>query len=49
VNGPKGYGVDYWRLLGRKVRGKSMAAQPAERFLTDEVAGPVRREWIGVD
>jgi len=49
VNGPRGYGVDYWRLLGRKVRGKPMAAQPAERFLTDLVAGPVRQEWIGVD
>ena len=48
VNGPRGYGVDYWRLTGPKQRGKPMAAQPAERFLTDEVAGPVRQEWVEI-
>jgi len=48
VNGPRGYGVDYWRLTGPKLRGKPMAAQPAVRFLTDEVAGPVRQEWVEI-
>lgn len=49
VNGPRGRGVDYWRLGGRKHRGRAMAAQPAERFLTDEpAAAGVRQEWIEV-
>lgn len=37
VNGPRGRGVVYWRLTGRKVRRAPMGRQPAERFLTDEV------------
>ena len=52
VNGPRGYGVDYWRLTGPKLRGKPMGAQPAVRFLTDivdgAVAGPVRQEWVEI-
>ena len=47
VNGPRGRGVDLWRLTGRKQRGKPMAAQPAVPFLTDEVAG-VRQEWVEI-
>jgi Holliday junction resolvase len=38
-NGPAGRGVVYWRLTGRKNRGQPWVAQPAERFLTDELAG----------
>ena len=36
VNGPKGRGVVYWRLTGRKVRGRPMSGQPVLRFVTDE-------------
>lgn len=47
VNGPRGRGVEFWRLTGRKHRGRPLAAQPAERFLTDEVgAAGIRREWV---
>lgn len=46
VNGPRGRGVEFWRLTGRKQRGRPLAAQPAVRFLTDEVVpAGVRREW----
>lgn len=38
VNGPHGRGVTYWRLTGRKVPRAPMGRQPAERFLTDELA-----------
>ena len=51
VNGPKGHGVRFWQLAGRKQRGKPMALQPAVPFLTDEVAGlevysVARQEWV---
>jgi Holliday junction resolvase len=50
VNGPRGRGVAYWRLTARKLRGRGMAAQPAESFLTDEawVHPGVRQEWVEV-
>jgi Holliday junction resolvase len=47
VNGPKGRGVELWRLTGRRVRGAPMGRQPAELFRTDEVAEPgFGREWV---
>lgn len=53
VNGPRGRGVDYWRLTGRKVARAPMGRQPAERFLTDEVVPPEpswhRQEWVDTD
>lgn len=49
VNGPRGRGVEFWRLTGRHVRRAPMGRQPAERFLTDEVAEPgFRQEWVEV-
>ena len=47
VNGPKGRGVDFWRLCGPKRRGLPWPKQPVHRFLTDEVAG-VRQEWVEI-
>lgn len=50
VNGPRGRGVDYWRLTGRRVPRAPMGRQPAERFLTDEVDPSWhRQEWVDTD
>lgn len=55
VNGPRGRGVAYWRLLGPKLRGRPVAVNAAEPFLTDtladlpsaeDVRGILRPEWV---
>lgn len=47
VNAPRGRGVALWRLTGPRVRGRPLAAQPAVRFWTDELAEPgFQQDWL---